>query len=118
MDCSVFVSSRMKVYSLSLMLLVEISNVQLLSNKLPSFEGSLSISGTRLDSLIFSIAFCYGSYWLTIVILAGADRLPASSTAMTVKVFSPAWVAYKMARSPPVVWSRTPFMYTSYTSEA
>jgi hypothetical protein len=49
--------------------------------------------------------------------LAGSDRLPASSTAMTVNVFSPAWVAYKMARPPPVVWSRTPFIYTSYTMD-
>ena len=35
------------------------------------------------------------------MMLAGADRLPASSTAMMVNVFSPPWVAYKMARSPP-----------------
>ena len=81
-------------------------------------KGGRLFSGTRLGSLVFHITSKYHSYWLTMVILAGSDRLPALSTAMTVNVFSPLWVAYKMVRSPLVVWSRTPFWYTSYSMEA
>src|SRR5262249_54456009 len=48
-------------------------------------------------------------YWTRNVILAGADRLPALSTAMGGTVLSPVWVVYKTARLPVVAWSRTPF---------
>jgi len=48
-------------------------------------------------------------YWTKNVALEGADRLPAPSTAISVIVLFPVWVTYTTARSPVVVWSRTPF---------
>ena len=58
---------------------------------------------------MFPVATRVRRYGLKIVTLAGAERLPALSAAMTVNVFSPLSVAYKMVRSPVVEWSRTPF---------
>jgi hypothetical protein len=55
------------------------------TTSLPDAEkGGRLFSGTKLAGLVFQIACYYPSYWPTITTLAGADRLPASSTAMTV----------------------------------
>ena len=69
-------------------------------NSLPGIgKGGRLFSGTPIDPI----------YWTKNVALEGADRLPAPSTAMSVIVLSPVWVTYTTARSPVVVWSRTPF---------
>jgi len=60
----------------------------------------------RIGALALGLAI--PASWM--VMLTGSDRLPALSTAMTVNVFSPLMVAYRMVRSSPVMmWSKVPF---------
>ena len=103
--CNFKSSAALSIFSTSLSIKHELEE-----NSLPRIgKGDRLFSGTKLDGLMSSIAFSYHSYWTKNVTVEGSDRLPALSTAMRVTVLSPVWVVYKTARSPVVVWSRTPF---------
>jgi|SRR5688572_20275110 hypothetical protein len=74
-------------------------------------EGRSSIfrKQTKQSYVSYRLTVCYQIYWTKNVTVEGSDRLPALSTAMSVIVLSPVSVTYTTARSPVVVWSRTPF---------